>query len=102
MPMRELSHRVEIAELLTRYTRAIDSGDWDALDALFTADAVLDLSAAGGPRSGPGEIKAWLAEALRQWPGRQHLLGTPLIEFPIDPGDTAIASVSFTDTLSPS
>jgi hypothetical protein len=102
MSSRELFHRIEIGELLTRYTRAIDGGDWDVLDTVFTPDAVLDLTAPGGPKGGPGEVKAWLAETLAHWPGRQHLLGIPLIEFPIDPGDTAIASVSFTDTLSPS
>jgi hypothetical protein len=102
MPVRELLHRVEIGELLIRYTRAIDSGDWDALDTIFTPDAELDLTAPGGPKGGLKEVKTWLAEALAHWPGRQHLLGAPLIEFPIDPGDTAIASVSFTDTLSPS
>lgn len=102
MQARELRDRVEIGELLVRYTRAIDGGDWDGLDAVFTPGAVLDLTAPGGPKGGLAEVKAWLAETLVHWPGRQHLLGTPLIEFPPDPGDTAIASVSFTDTLSPS
>jgi len=102
MQVRELRHRVEIGDLLIRYARAVDDGDWDALDGVFTRDAVLDLTEPGGIKGGLAEVKSWLAEALARWPGRQHLLGVPLIEFPIDPGDTAIASVSFTDTLSPS
>jgi hypothetical protein len=102
LPVRELLHRIEIGELLLRYARAVDGGDWDLLDTVFTPDAEIDLSAPGGPRGGRDEVKAWLAETLRHWPGRQHLLGVPSIEFPADPHDTALVAAPFTDTLSPS
>ncbi|HZE34112.1 MAG TPA: nuclear transport factor 2 family protein [Actinoallomurus sp.] len=36
---RQLSDRIEIADLLTTYTRAVDTGEWDLLDAVFTPDA---------------------------------------------------------------
>ena len=39
MDLPEISDRTEIADVLTRYTRAIDTGDWDRLDTVFTPDA---------------------------------------------------------------
>ncbi|MFC5746389.1 nuclear transport factor 2 family protein [Actinomadura rugatobispora] len=104
MPDREPLHRAEIGELLVRYARAVDDGDWDLLDTVFTEGAELDLSAPGGPRGAREEVKAWLAETLPAWPGRQHLLGVPSIAFGPDEDDglTATARAPFSDTLSPS
>ncbi|MEV5559052.1 nuclear transport factor 2 family protein [Nonomuraea wenchangensis] len=58
MDARELADRLEIADLLARYTRAVDSGRWERLDEVFTADAVIDYSSAGGPpaRAGGGRV----------------------------------------------
>lgn len=97
--IQRLGDRVAIEELLLRYARAVDSGDWDLLDTVFTADAVVDLSAPGGPKGSRDEVKTWLAATLPAWPGRQHLLGLVSVEFA---GDEATALASFTDTLSPS
>jgi hypothetical protein len=62
---RTLSDRLEIDDLLTTYTMAIDEGDWDALDRVFTPDAHLDYSASGGTVGAFPEVKAWLAEICR-------------------------------------
>ena len=70
-----LSDRVEIDDLLTTYTMAIDQGDWDALDRVFTPDAHIDYSASGGIVGVFPEVKAWLAEMLPMFSGMQHLLG---------------------------
>jgi SnoaL-like domain len=99
LTQRELSDRAEIGELLARYARAVDDGDWDLLDTVFTADAEIDLSDPGGPRGTRAEVKAWLAKTLPAWPGRQHLLGLTSISLA---GDAATARAAFTDTLSPS
>jgi hypothetical protein len=72
---RTLSDRLEIDDLLTTYTMAIDEGDWDALDQVFTPDAHLDYSASGGTVGAFPEVKAWLAEMLPIFAGMQHLLG---------------------------
>ncbi|MGW5160630.1 nuclear transport factor 2 family protein [Nonomuraea wenchangensis] len=100
MDARELADRLEIADLLARYTRAVDSGSWDRLDEVFTEDAVIDYSSAGGVRDGREEVKAWLAEVLAHWPGRLHLIGAPVIDFSGD-GEARV-SAPFTDTLAPS
>ena len=41
----QISDRLEIEALLTRYTRAIDTGEWDRLDDVFTPDAQIDYTA---------------------------------------------------------
>jgi hypothetical protein len=70
-----LSDRIEIGDLLTRYTRAIDTGDWDRLDTVFLPDARIDYSATGGLVGTYPEVKAWLAKMLPLFPQRQHVLG---------------------------
>lgn len=96
-----LTDRLEIADLLARYAYAIDSGAWDALDEVFTADAVIDYTSAGGIKGPFPEVKKWLADVLPHWPGRMHLIGAMTVTFD---GSSASASVraSFTDALSPS
>jgi SnoaL-like protein len=71
----EISDRLEIEALLTRYTRAIDTGEWDLLDTVFTPDAEIDYTATGGIAAPYGEVKPWLAEMLPIFPKRLHTLG---------------------------
>lgn len=76
LSMEDLAHRIEIDDLLTRYTIAVDDEDFDLLDTVFTPDAILDYSSAGGPRAPYPEVKAWLAKALSSGsPVRMHMLG---------------------------
>ena len=48
LSLQEISDRLEIQDLLTRYSFAIDQRDWDALDSVFTEDARIDYSESGG------------------------------------------------------
>ena len=84
----ELSDRAEIQDLMTRYAYAIDDRDWDALDSVFTPDAIIDYSEAGGARGTVPEIKKFLAEAMGNFSAFQHLSTTTQIR--ID-GDRAKA-----------
>ena len=84
----ELSDRAEIQDLMTRYAYAIDDRDWDALDGVFTPDAIIDYSEAGGARGTVPEIKKFLAEAMGNFSAFQHLSTTTQIR--ID-GDRAKA-----------
>ena len=68
--------RAEIADALTRYTLAVDTGDWDLLDTVFTAEAVIDYSESGGIVGAFADVKAWLAENLPAFSKRtMHTLG---------------------------
>ena len=76
MDLQQISDRIEIADVLTRYTRAIDTGDWDKLDTVFTPDADIDYSESGGIVGKFPEIKPWLAEMLPMFfEKRMHTLG---------------------------
>ena len=75
MDLRELTDRAEIEAALVRYTRAIDTGDWDRLDTVFTPDASIDYTSTGGIAGGYDVVKPWLAEMLPMFPRRMHTLG---------------------------
>jgi len=76
----EMSDRLEIQDVLVSYCEAIDRGDWAALDDIFTADAIIDYTAAGGAKGNLQETKAYLAKALKPFSGMQHMLGLPRIK----------------------
>ncbi|MEU8360415.1 nuclear transport factor 2 family protein [Nonomuraea sp. NPDC048882] len=98
METQEIADRLEITGLLARYTFAIDSGQWDLLDEVFTPDASIDYSSSGGIKGTRDEVKVWLAEVLTHWPARLHLIGAARIDF-LD-GEARV-SAPFTDTLAP-
>src|SRR4051812_50064491 len=68
-----LSDRIEIDDLLTSYTVAVDTGDWDRLDEVFTPDARIDYTATGGIAGEFPEVKKWLGETPPAFfSGTQH------------------------------
>ncbi len=90
MDLPEISDRMEIADVVTRYTRAIDTGDWDRLDTVFTPDAEIDYTESGGIAAGIAEVKPWLAEMLPAFfPKRMHTIGQLDVAFHVDDPDRA-------------
>jgi|ERR1700733_5114856 len=88
LSLQEISDRLEIQDLLARYSHAIDRRDWNALDDIFTPDAHIDYSEMGGATGTLPEIKIYLARALERFSGFQHLVGTTELKLE---GDTATA-----------
>ncbi|MFZ5706794.1 MAG: nuclear transport factor 2 family protein [Pseudomonadota bacterium] len=86
LSLQEMSDRLEIQDLITRYAYAIDEQDWNALDRVFTPDAVIDYTDLGGAKGSLSETKAYLAQAMPTFPAFQHLSTTTRID--ID-GDSA-------------
>ena len=84
----ELSDRIEIQDLLTRYTRAIDTLDFALLDTVFTPDAQIDYTVAGGIEGAYPEVRAWLAKALAAFSYMMHFSGNSTVELD---GDSARA-----------
>ncbi len=76
----EISDRLEINDVLVRYTRAIDQRDYELLDTCFTADAHLDYTASGGIRGAYPEVRRWLEKALAQFDAMMHMIGNVVIE----------------------
>jgi 3-phenylpropionate/cinnamic acid dioxygenase small subunit len=72
LSLQELSDRIEINDLLIRYTQAIDQKDWKLLDTVFTPDAELDYVSSGGIEGRYPEVRAWLEKALAIFPVTLH------------------------------
>ena len=85
----EVSDRLELQDLLIRYSEAIDRREFDELDEIFTADAYIDYRDTGGVDGPYPQVKPWLAETLPTYFERNaHMLGLPAIKLA---GDTATA-----------
>jgi hypothetical protein len=88
LSLQEVSDRIEINDLLIRYTKAIDEKDWSLLDQVFTPDARVDYVSSGGIAGAFTEVKAWLEKALSPFPETLHLIGNSEVELE---GDAARA-----------
>jgi len=88
LSLQEISDRLEIDELLVRYSHVVDRKAWDEFADLFTEDAVIDYTEMGGPRGGVGETLRFLQEAMPGFLSYQHLVGNTVLD--ID-GDAATA-----------
>jgi hypothetical protein len=91
MSLQEISDRLEIQDLMVRYSYAIDSRDWDALDDVFTPDAHIDYSVFGGSVGNLAETKKFLGEAMPMFSTLQHMVSGTTITFTgdADPPDGA-------------
>ena len=72
--------RFAVIEVIQRYARACDSGEFSLFDETFTADAELDYRSAGGPLGDRDAVREWLAKSrsgLLMW---QHHLSPPALE----------------------
>ncbi len=85
----EISARLELQDLLIRYSEAIDRREFDELDEIFTPDAYIDYRDTGGIDGQYPQVKPWLAETLPTYFERNaHMLGLPAIKVA---GDSATA-----------
>lgn len=76
LTLQEIADRLEIQDLLVDYSHAVDTRDWDALDDVFTPDALIDYTALGGSSGSVAETKAFLAAAMERYAGFQHMVAT--------------------------
>lgn len=75
----EVADRVEILDLIARYSSAVDRRAWGELDGLFTPEAVLDFTATGGIRGSVADHQAFNAEVLTDFASTQHVMGLPVV-----------------------
>lgn len=87
-----MSDHDEIAALLYRYARAVDSKDWQLYRSVFTDDAHIDYSSAGAAAGSRDEVADWLAAGFVAIPWTMHYITN--IEADID-GDTAAVRAMF-------
>lgn len=94
--------RLAIDDLITGYAHAVDDGDWPAYRELFTKDGRADYRSAGGIEGGCEEIAGWLAEMMRRFPVRQHLIVNRRITLDTRdgaPGDTATVRADYLNPM---
>lgn len=96
MDIQEISDRLEIRDLITRYTRAVDTRSFDDLDHVFTDDAILDYSTVDGPVALLAEARAWVVQGLAGFKAYQHTIGQ--VDIRLD-GDSARATAYFINPL---
>lgn len=83
----DILERDGIQRVLTAYANALDSCQPERLlTEVFSEDATVDYSAAGGIQGNPVALVNWLGEAMSKFHAWQHLLGNFVID--VD-GDTA-------------
>ncbi|WP_406379823.1 nuclear transport factor 2 family protein [Streptomyces sp. NBC_01618] len=66
--------QLSIDAVITGYARAVDDGAWADYRALFTPDGRADYRSAGGIEGPAAEVAQWLAQTMRLFPVRQHLI----------------------------
>lgn len=79
LSLQEISDRLEIEDLMVRYSHAVDTQQWDLLDEIFTADAHIDYSAMGGAVGDLESTKKFLAAIMPNFPAFQHLISNSSI-----------------------
>lgn len=90
LDLQTISDRIEIDDLITTYTRAVDTLDWARFDTVFTPDATIDYTASGGIAGSRDEVRDWLAQTLPMFSHLQHFVCQK--EVTLD-GDTAEARI---------
>ena len=92
MDHQTVSDRLEISDLLTRYADAVDRRDWSQWCSVFTEEAHIDYTSAGGVAGNRDEVAAWLSETLAMFSMTQHLIANQ--DVTID-GDRATVRAMF-------
>jgi hypothetical protein len=87
-----VSDEADIARLLYRYARAVDTKDWDLYRSVFTDDAHIDYSSAGAAVGTREEVVDWLSQGFATIPMTMHYITN--IECDFD-GDTARVRAMF-------
>jgi 3-phenylpropionate/cinnamic acid dioxygenase small subunit len=82
--LQEHADRLAIHELMYRYARMVDAGEWKRHDEVYAPDATCDYRAAGGIQGPAREVMEWLARALAAWPVNFHFVTNLVIDFEAD------------------
>ena len=87
LSIQEISDRIEIDELLQRYSRALDFKNFDELEPLFADGAEFDAGSLGKP-TGAKAIRTMIQGSIGHLDATQHAITRSVIEFAAD-GDSA-------------
>lgn len=85
--LQRILDRADIADLITAYTRAVDTCQFDKLREVFAEEAVLDYSSVDGPVASLDDVILFLEQGLALFDTSQHFIGQ--IEYTFVDDDTA-------------
>ncbi|WP_367324710.1 nuclear transport factor 2 family protein [Streptomyces sp. HUAS ZL42] len=94
--------RLAVDGLITDYAVAVDDGDWEVYRELFTPDGRADYRSAGGIEGDAGSVAGWLADTMRMFAMRQHLIVNRRVRFGVleqDTGDTAQVQADYVNPM---
>lgn len=74
LSLQEISDRLELQDLTYAYAAAVDSKNFEDLEAVFTPDAHIDCSVFGGPSGGVAELLAWTRVGLPTFAESHHMM----------------------------
>jgi 3-phenylpropionate/cinnamic acid dioxygenase small subunit len=91
--LQKVSDELEIASLLNKYARGVDTKDWALYRSVFTEDAVIDYSSATPIVGSPQEVADMLSAgfAMIAW-SMHYITNVELLEYD---GDTATVRAMF-------
>ena len=96
MDLQALADRIAVEDLLTRYATAVDRRDWDRYRSVFTDDAEIDYTSAGGIAGTLDEIVEFLTTTMDMFEMTQHLISN--IDLAVD-GDSATVTAMFNNPM---
>ena len=96
MDRQALEDRIAAEDLLTRYATAVDRRDWEQYRSIFTTDAVIDYTSAGGIAGTVDEIVEFLSTSLEMFEMTQHLVSNIDLEVR---GDSATVTAMFNNPM---
>ncbi|MEV5972830.1 nuclear transport factor 2 family protein [Streptomyces sp. NPDC051921] len=100
MDLAAVMDRLAIDDVVTGYAVAVDDSDWGLYRTLFTPDGRADYRGSGGIEGPAGEVADWLAETMRLFPVRQHLIVNRRIHVQEGyPADTATVRADYVNPM---
>lgn len=96
MDIQTIADRMAITDLLTRYAHAVDTKDWELYRTVFTPDARIDYSTAGGPNGDLDTVVEQLSKALELFERTQHFISNIGVDFD---GDRARVRAMFLNPM---
>ena len=96
MDRQALADRIAAEDLLTRYATAVDRRDWEQYRSIFTANAEIDYTSAGGIAGTVDEIVEFLSTSLEMFEMTQHLVSN--IDLEVN-GDSATVTAMFNNPM---
>ena len=96
MDRQALADRIAAEDLLTRYATAVDRRDWEQYRSIFTADAEIDYTSAGGIAGTVDEVVEFLSTSLELFKMTQHLVSN--IDLEVN-GESATVTAMFNNPM---